>query len=74
MTLHGLPLLEMPESVPVPGETILLMENLEGKFIHGGHIKEWTKSDPTLSQLLRFIFEGRPTQNNSEELNRYFTK
>ena len=72
--LSRLPLPEMPESVPVPGETILLMEHLEGTPVHSGHIKEWTKRDPVLSQVLRFILEGWPTKNNSEELNPYFTK
>jgi len=64
----------MLESVPVPGETNLLMEHLEGTPVHSGHIKEWTERDPILSQLLRFISEGWPTKNNSEELNSYFTK
>ena len=72
--LSRLPLPEMPESVPVPGETILLMEHLEGSPVHSGHIKEWTKRDPILSRVLRFILEGWPTKNNSEELNPYFTK
>ena len=72
--LSRLPLPEMPESVPVPGETILLMEHLEGTPVHSGHIKEWTKRDPILSRVLRFILEGWPTKNNSEELNPYFTK
>ncbi len=72
--LSRLPLPEMPDSVPVPGETILLMENLEGTPVHSGHIKEWTKRDPILSQVLNFILEGWPTKNSSEELNPYFTK
>ena len=50
------------------------MEHLEGTPVHSGHIKDWTKRDPVLSQVLRFILEGWPTKNNSEELNPYFTK
>ena len=72
--LSRLPLPEMPDSVPVPGETILLMEHLEGTPVHSGHIKEWTKRDPILSQVLGFILEGWPSKNSSEELNPYFTK
>ena len=72
--LSRLPLPEMPESVPVPGETILLMEHLEGTLVHSGHIKEWTKRDPILSQVLLFILEKWPTKIKSEELNPYFTK
>ena len=67
--LRRLLLPEMPESVPVPGETILSMENLEGTPVHSGRIKEWTKRDPVLSMVLRFILEGWPTKNNSEELD-----
>ena len=65
---------EMPDSVPVPGETILLMEHLEGTPVHSGHIKAWTKRDPILSQVLGFILEGWPSKNSSKELNPYFTK
>jgi len=72
--LSRLPLPKMPDSVPVPGETILLMEHLEGTPVHSGHIKEWTKRDPILSQVLSFILEGWPCKNSSEELNPYFTK
>ena len=72
--LSRLPLPEIPQSVPVPGETILLMETLEGTPVHSRHIKEWTKRDQILSQVLRFILEGRPTKTNSEEQNPYFTK
>ena len=64
----------MPDSVPVPGETILLMEHLEGTPVHSGHIKAWTKRDPILSQVLGFILEGWPSKNSSKELNPYFTK
>ena len=72
--LSRLPLPVKPDSVPLPGETILLMEHLEGTPVHSGHIKEWTKRDPTLSQVLRYTLEGWPTTNNSEELNPYFSK
>ena len=73
-SLSRLPLPEMPNSVPVPGETILLMEQLEGTPVHSGHIKEWTKRDAILSQVLGYILEGWPSKNSSEELNPYFTK
>ena len=72
--LSRLPLPVMPDSVPLPGETILLMENLEGTPVHSGHIKAWTKRDPVLSQVLRYILEGWPKAVNSEELTPYYTK
>ena len=38
MAQSRLPLPEMPESVPVPDETILLMEHLEGTPVQSCHI------------------------------------
>ena len=64
----------MPDSVPLPGETILLMEHLEGTPVHSGHIKGWTKRNPLLSQVLRYTLEGWPKAVNSEELTPYYTK
>ena len=72
--LSRLPLPVMPDSVPLPGETILLMEHLEGTPVHSGHIKAWTKRDPVLSQVLRYTLEGWPKAVNSEELTPYYTK
>ena len=72
--LSRLPLPVMPDSVPLPGETILLMEHLEGTPVHSGHIKAWTKRDPVLSQVLRYTLEGWPEAVNSEELTPYYTK
>ena len=72
--LSRLPLPVMPDSVPLPGEMILLMELLEGTPVPSGHIKEWTKRDPELSQALHYALEGWPKTANSEELTPYYTK
>ena len=72
--LSRLPLPVMPNAVPLPGETILLMEHMEGTPVHSGQIKEWTKRDPVLSQVLRFTLQGWPTTNSSVELNPFFSK
>ena len=47
---------------------------MEGTPVHSGHIKEWTKRDPVLSQVLRYTLEGWPKTTNSEELSLYYTK
>ena len=64
----------MPDSVPLTGETILLMENLQGTPVHSSHIKDWTKRDPILSQVLRFTLQGWPTANSNQEVNPYFSR
>ena len=53
-TLSRLPLSKMPESVPVPGETILLLEHLDHTPINSQHIREWTRCDPVLSKVHQF--------------------
>ena len=50
------------------------MEHLEGIPVNNGHIKEWTKRDPVLSQVLCYTLEGWPKTANSEELTPYYTK
>ena len=49
--LSRLPLFNMPESVPVPGETILLLEHLDHTPINSQHIREWTRCNPVLSKV-----------------------
>ncbi|KAK3726335.1 hypothetical protein QZH41_008960, partial [Actinostola sp. cb2023] len=72
--LSRLPLAVAPDSVPQPGETIHLMEHLEGTTVNSQNIKDWTKRDPTLSQVLRYTLEGWPTTGNLDELVPYSTK
>ena len=58
--LSRLPLSNMPESVPVPGETILLLEHLDHTPINSQHIREWTRRDPVLSKVHQFTLNGWP--------------
>ena len=69
MQLSHLPLSEMPESVPVPGETILLLEHLDHTPITSHHIQEWTRSDPVLSKVYQFAVNGWPHQFPDEKLH-----
>ena len=50
--LSRLPLRESPSSVPVPGDTVLMMEALSdmGSAVSATTIKSWTDRDPVLSQ------------------------
>ena len=56
--LSRLPLSTLPENTHQMGETIMLMEHLEGMTINSQHIKEWTKRDPTLAQVLVKVYVG----------------
>lgn len=72
--LSRLPLNVTPTSVPQVGETMHLMEHLEGTSINSHQIRDWTKRDPTLSHLVRFILEGWPTDSAMEQYATYSTK
>ena len=67
--LSRLPLPEMPESVPIPGETVLLMQNLETSPVTFNHLRQWTTKDPTLSKIHRLLLQGWPYQVRHSELS-----
>lgn len=56
--LSRLPLQTSPPVVPQPAETVLLMENIEISPLSATHIRTWTRRDPVLSKVLRFVEEG----------------
>ena len=66
--LSRLPLPEHPESVPLPVETIFLMECLDSSPVTASQIRLWTKRDPLLARVLKFTKEGWP-EACLEELN-----
>ena len=54
--LSRLPLPESPPGVPLPGETILLLEHLQSFPITAVQIKKWTNQDPVLSRVRNFVY------------------
>ena len=71
--LSRLPLSKMPESVPVPGETILLLEHLDHTPINSQHIREWTRRDPVLSKVHQFTLNGWPHHCQDVQLHPYLS-
>ena len=63
----------------VPGDTICLMENLATTPVDVTKVKQWTASDPVMSQvlqfvLLQFVLIGWPSAVEDNTLNPYFTR
>ena len=56
--LSRLPLPDSPQSVPLPGETILLMDTLESSPVSATQIRTWTANDPVLSRVRNLILQG----------------
>ena len=76
--LSRLPLPDAPPSVPIPGETILLMDALQSSAVTARQIHTWTDRNPVLSRVRDLILRGwqhsndpslKPYQQRKDELS-----
>ena len=76
--LSRLPLPKAPREVPVPADTILLMDYLQASPITASQIKTWTDRVPVLSKLRKMLLQGwqstndqalKPFQSHKNELS-----
>ena len=58
--LSRLPLPTTPSSVPQPAEIVLSMSVLESTPVTATRIASWTRGDPVLSLVLKFVESGWP--------------
>ena len=63
--LSRLPLLESPNEVPVPGETVLLLETIQMSPVNASQIKQWTDKDPVLLTLQHYLEQGWPSATDN---------
>ena len=56
--LSRLPLPDTVTDVPLPGETVLLMETLQTSPVTAEQIKTWTDQDPVLSRVRNLVQKG----------------
>ena len=59
---------------PEPAETVLMIDQQETMPITAQQVKDWTKKDPVLSQVLGFVQAGWPSKTDAEELKPFFSK
>lgn len=64
--LSRLPLPDTPTVVPVPGDTILLLETLQCSPVTATAIKAWTDCDPTLARVRDMVKKGWTHTDDSE--------
>ena len=65
----GLSRLPLPESVieiPTPGETILMLENLQTTPVNIKHVMKWTDRDPVLPKVRRLVQQGWETTDDQQ--------
>ena len=58
--LSRLPLPTAPSNVPVPPETVHLMDALDSSPVTSAQIKQWTAKDPVLSKVSDLVRHGGP--------------
>ena len=68
--LSRLPLPTTIKEVPVPTETVLLMEHLDASLVTAAHIKSWTDRDIILAKVKRYTLHGWP-DNTEDNLKQY---
>ena len=69
--------LSLPESIPItpqPAETDLLMEQVQKCPITADHIKTWTRHDPVLTHVVRFVQHGWPSGSPDKQLQPFWQK
>ena len=59
--LSRLPLPDTPEDVPIPADTVLLLECLNSSPVTASQIKSWSSQDPLISKVLSYVLQGWPT-------------
>ena len=64
--LSRLPLPETPGKVPVPGETILLLDMLNSLPVTSEHIRQWTSKDLVLSKVKIMVQRGWQNSKNTD--------
>lgn len=64
--LSRLPLPDTITDVPLPGETVLLMETLQTSPVTADQIRRWTDRDPVLAQVKNFVQKGWSFTNEDD--------
>ncbi len=72
--LSRLPLIGNVSDPPVPGETIMLLENFENFPIQVAQIRTWTARDPCLSRVKKLVQSGFPEHLKSEDSMKPFIR
>ena len=72
--LSRLPVVDVSGSIPVPGDIVHLLENINTSPVDATTMKLWTACEPVLSQVLQFVLQGWPSEVDEEALKPYFIR
>ena len=71
--LSRLPLPEVPPQTTIPAELVLMVDQLQDAPITATQIAAWTRRDPLMARVLRYVLQGWPKQQD-DELKHYWPK
>ena len=72
--LSRLPLPDCPTNVPIPPETIALLEQLASVPLTAAQIRKMTDRDPVLAKVKQYTLKGWPTTVTDKQLHPYSSK
>ena len=67
------PLPVRPENKPDPADYVLIMNHMESTSVNPDKIRQWTQSDPVMSQVYECVLDGWPYECPDKDLAPYFT-
>lgn len=65
-TLSRLPLPEVPAQTVTPAEIILMVDQLQYAPITATQVAAWTRKDPLMGRVLRYVLQGWPNQQDDD--------
>ena len=71
--LSRLPLPEVPQKTTVPAELVLMVNELQDAPITAIQIAAWTRRDPLMARVLRYVLQGWPNRME-EDIKLYWPK
>ena len=71
--LSRLPLPEVPSQTTTPAEVVLMVDQLQNAPITAAQIATWTKKDPLMARVFRYVLQGWPNQQD-DDLTPYWPK
>jgi len=71
--LSRLPLPEVPPQTTIPAELVLMVDQLQDAPITATQIVAWTRRDPLMARVLRYVLQGWPNQQD-DDLKLYWSK
>jgi len=71
--LSRLPLPEVPPQTTIPAELVLMVDQLQDAPITATQLAAWTRRDPLMARVLRYVLQGWPNQQD-DDLKHYWPK